>query len=106
MAFSQASIPYRALLASVAMKRHLWILGLLASICLAGQTAAWAGQAPGTASDPDIPVSHRDRVYSAEHATGAIRQVVHGEDRIQQRYLVIAEGHPDKPGAVVQVQLK
>jgi YVTN family beta-propeller protein len=40
------------------------------------------------------------------NATGAIRQVVHGEDRIQRRYLVIAEGHADKPGHVVQVQLK
>jgi YVTN family beta-propeller protein len=40
------------------------------------------------------------------NATGAIRQVVHGEDRIQRRYLVIARGHADKPGAVVQVQLK
>jgi YVTN family beta-propeller protein len=40
------------------------------------------------------------------NATGAIRQVVHGEDKIQRRYLVIAEGHADKPGRVVQVQLK
>ena len=40
------------------------------------------------------------------NATGAIRQVVHGENRIQRRYLVIAEGPADKPGAVVQVQLK
>jgi len=40
------------------------------------------------------------------NATGAIRQVVHGEDRIERRYLVIAEGHADKPGGVVQVQLK
>jgi hypothetical protein len=40
------------------------------------------------------------------NATGAIRQVVRGEDRIQRRYLVIAQGHADKPGAVVQVQLK
>jgi hypothetical protein len=39
------------------------------------------------------------------NATGAIRQVVHGEDKIQRRYLVIAQGHADKPGAVVQVQL-
>jgi hypothetical protein len=29
-----------------------------------------------------------------------------GEDRIQRRYLVIAKGVPDKPGQVVQVQLK
>jgi YVTN family beta-propeller protein len=40
------------------------------------------------------------------NAAGAIRQVVHGEDKIQRRYLVIAEGHADKPGHVVQVQLK
>jgi len=40
------------------------------------------------------------------NAAGAIRQVVHGEDSIRRRYLVIAEGHPDKPGPVVQVQLK
>src|SRR6201746_683814 len=33
---------------------------------------ATAGQAPGAVSDPDIPVSHRDRVYSAEQFhTGA-----------------------------------
>jgi YVTN family beta-propeller protein len=40
------------------------------------------------------------------NADGAIRQVVRGEARIQRRYLVIAEGHPDKPGPVVQIQLK
>jgi hypothetical protein len=40
------------------------------------------------------------------NATGAIRQVVRGEDRIVRRYLVIAEGHADKPGPIVQTQLK
>ena len=40
------------------------------------------------------------------NATGAIRQVVRGEDKIQRRYLVIAEGHAEKPGPIVQVQLK
>jgi YVTN family beta-propeller protein len=40
------------------------------------------------------------------NAAGAIRQVVRGEDKIQRRYLVIAQGHPDEPGPVVQVQLK
>ncbi|MGZ5875210.1 MAG: YncE family protein, partial [Bradyrhizobium sp.] len=38
----------------------------------AGQTAAWAGQAPGAASDPDIPLSHRDRVYSAEQFSNTV----------------------------------
>src|ERR1700675_2647433 len=40
------------------------------------------------------------------NATGAIRQVVHGEDKIQRRYLVIADGHADKPGPIGQIQLK
>src|ERR1700694_4014134 len=48
------------------MRRGLLIFGFLASVCLTGQRAVWAGQAPGAASEPDIPVSHRDRVYSAE----------------------------------------
>jgi hypothetical protein len=40
------------------------------------------------------------------NATGAIRQVVHGEDNIRRRNLVIAEAHPAKHDPVVQVQLK
>jgi hypothetical protein len=40
------------------------------------------------------------------NVTGAIRQVVHGEHKIQRRYLVIAEGHADKLGPIVQLQLK
>src|ERR1700730_13510914 len=54
------------------MKRHLLTLSLFASLCLAGQTAAWAGQAPGAASDPDIPLSQRDRVYSAEQFSNTV----------------------------------
>src|SRR4026209_2543701 len=34
--------------------------------------AALAGQAPGAASDPDIPVSHRDRVYAAEQFSNTV----------------------------------
>jgi hypothetical protein len=54
------------------MKRGLLTLGFLASVCFAIQTPAWAGQAPGAASDPDIPVSHRDRVYSAEQFSNTV----------------------------------
>ena len=53
------------------MGLRLLSLGFLASICFAGQTA-WAGQAPGAASDPDIPISHRDRVYSAEQFSNTV----------------------------------
>jgi YVTN family beta-propeller protein len=54
------------------MRRSLLTLGLLASVCLVGPNRAWAGQAPGAASDPDIPVSHRDRVYSAEQFSNTV----------------------------------
>src|SRR3979411_3185742 len=54
------------------MRGHLLILSVLAGACLIGQTAAWAGQAPGAASDPDIPVSHHDRVYSAEQFSNTV----------------------------------
>jgi YVTN family beta-propeller protein len=40
------------------------------------------------------------------NATGPIRQLVQGEDKIQRRYLVIAQGDPAKPGSIVQVQLQ
>jgi YVTN family beta-propeller protein len=47
-------------------------LGLLAGVFLSGATTAWAGQAPGAASDPDIPISHHDRVYSAEQFSNTV----------------------------------
>ena len=40
------------------------------------------------------------------NASGPIRQIVHGENKTQRRYLVITEGRADSPGAVVQVQLR
>lgn len=40
------------------------------------------------------------------NASGPIRQIVHGEGKTQRRYLVIAQGRADSPGAVVQVQLR
>jgi hypothetical protein len=66
------------------VKRSLLIFGFPANVCLMTNPAGSA----------------------IVNATGAIRQVVHGEDKIQRRYLVIAAGHPDKPGRIVQVPLK
>src|SRR6204780_2791184 len=43
---------------------------LLANLFLV--LAAWAGQAPGAASDPDVAISHRDRVYTAEQFSNTI----------------------------------
>src|SRR5207244_4349971 len=39
---------------------------------LAMLSPTWAGQAPGSASDPDVPVSHRDRVYAAEQFSNTV----------------------------------
>jgi YVTN family beta-propeller protein len=52
------------------MKRNLFMATLLASTMLA--SAAFAGQAPGAASDADVTISHRDRVYAAEQFSNTI----------------------------------
>ena len=52
------------------MKRNLFVATLLASTMLA--SSAFAGQAPGAASDPDVAISHRDRVYAAEQFSNTV----------------------------------
>src|ERR1700751_1595040 len=54
------------------MKRTAMYTLLLATTALVGAYYAYAGQAPGAASDPDIPISHRDRVYSAEQYSNTV----------------------------------
>jgi YVTN family beta-propeller protein len=48
------------------------LTALLASTVLVGVQYASAGQVPGAASDPDIPISHHDRVYSAEQFSNTV----------------------------------
>src|SRR6267143_3939928 len=45
---------------------------LLAATALVTAQSAWAGQAPGAASDPDVSISHRDRVYAAEQFSNTV----------------------------------
>ncbi|SPP95911.1 conserved exported protein of unknown function [Bradyrhizobium vignae] len=45
---------------------------LLASTMLAACGSAWAGQAPGALSAPDVPISHHDRVYAAEQFSNTV----------------------------------
>src|ERR1700742_956572 len=45
---------------------------LMAAAALATSRAALAGQAPGAASDADTPISHHDRVYSAEQFSNTV----------------------------------
>src|SRR5258705_6048635 len=54
------------------MKRSSILTVLLVATTLAGGEYACAGQVPGAASDPDIPISHRDRVYSAEKFSNTV----------------------------------
>ena len=53
--------------------RRLVSIGtLLAALGLAAAPTTLAGQAPGPASAPDVPVSHRDRVYAAEQFSNTV----------------------------------
>src|ERR1700739_1033214 len=54
------------------MKRTAMYTLLLATTALVAAHYAYAGQAPAAASDPDIPISHRDRVYSAEQYSNTV----------------------------------
>ena len=45
---------------------------LLAGTILATCSSAWAGQAPGALSAPDVPISHHDRVYAAEQFSNTV----------------------------------
>jgi hypothetical protein len=50
----------------------IWKSLLLAGTMLATCTGAWAGQAPGALSSPDIPISHHDRVCAAEQISNTV----------------------------------
>src|ERR1700752_4344700 len=54
------------------MGRSLILAVLLLATALIGARYAVAGQAPSAVSDPDIPISHQDRVYSAEQYSNTV----------------------------------
>src|SRR6516165_11927848 len=54
------------------MRRNVTLAVLLVATGVFGIRYAFAGQAPGAATDPDIPISHRDRVYSAEQYSNTV----------------------------------
>jgi YVTN family beta-propeller protein len=49
-----------------------FLKGLLATTMLAMSGSAFAGQAPGAAASPDVPVSHHDRIYAAEQFSNTV----------------------------------
>src|ERR1700731_4475696 len=54
------------------MRRSLIPAVLLLAAELVDVRHGFAGQAPAAASDPDIPISHQDRVYSAEQYSNTV----------------------------------
>src|SRR5437588_7190357 len=54
------------------VKNILYLTAFLAATALVNAPHALAGQAPGAASDPDLPISHRDRVYAAEQFSNTV----------------------------------
>src|SRR6266496_848633 len=54
------------------MRCNITLSVLVFATALVGARYAVAGQAPAAASDPDIPMSHQDRVYSAEQYSNTV----------------------------------
>src|SRR4029077_4635314 len=54
------------------MRRNIMLTALLVATGIVGVRYAVAGQAPAAASDPDIPIRHQDRVYSAEQYSNTV----------------------------------
>src|SRR5215471_10049623 len=54
------------------MRRNVTLAVLLVATGVFGIRHAFFGQAPGAATDPDIPISHQDRVYSAEQYSNTV----------------------------------
>jgi hypothetical protein len=57
-------------------------------------------------SPAQVSASSQSGGSAIVNTVGPIRQIVRCEERIPRRYLAIAKGRADKPGPVVQVQLK
>ncbi|KJK11421.1 hypothetical protein UB46_41055 [Burkholderiaceae bacterium 16] len=76
------------------MKPTSLLAMLLTTTAIAASQLASAGQAPGPLAAPDIPVSHRDRVYAAEQFSNTVSVT----DPVDNRLLgVIRLGDPS-PG--------
>jgi len=76
------------------MTRNFLTLAFAATAVLALPLTAWAGQAPGSASDPNMPVSHRDRVYAAEQFSNTVSVT----DPVDNRLLGIIRLGDPQPG--------
>ena len=55
---------------------------MLTATAMAVAQFAWAGQAPGASSDPNVPVSHHDRVYAAEQFSNTVSVTDPADNRL------------------------
>jgi YVTN family beta-propeller protein len=63
--------------------RHASIgIAALATAAFVSLQPAWGGQAPGAANDPDIPVSHHDRVYAAEQFSNTVSVIDPADNKL------------------------
>jgi YVTN family beta-propeller protein len=54
----------------------------LMAVALGCASLAWASQAPGSSSAPDIPISHHDRVYSADQFSNTVSVIDPADNRL------------------------
>jgi YVTN family beta-propeller protein len=64
------------------MKHSPILSTALTSIAMFAAHLVWAGQAPGSLSEPDIPVSHHDRVYAAEQFSNTVSVIDPADNRL------------------------
>ncbi len=64
------------------MRRAMFVNPLSIAAVFALLSSASAGQAPGAASDPDIPVSHHDRVYAAEQFSNTVSVIDPADNKL------------------------
>src|SRR6202030_494034 len=64
------------------MGRSSIVAILLLTTALIGARYAVAGQAPFAASDPDIPISHQDRVYAAEQFSNTVSVIDPADNKL------------------------
>ncbi len=71
--------------------RLLFAAAVPIALAWATSSVAFAGQAPSAAASPDIPITHRDRVYAAEQFSNTVSVI----DPVDNKLLgVIRLGDP------------
>jgi len=64
------------------MRSSLASSAALCAVLVSFTTAGSAGQVPGSASAPDIPISHRDRVYAAEQFSNTVSVIDPADNKL------------------------